>query len=67
VSADGRGGVYSTDGDVFYVGARGLITRYGKNLATNGIILSADEETLDATSRDSLVACDVQSDGLLTG
>ena len=67
LSADSRGGVYFTDGGLFYLDAHGVITQYGENLATNGIILSADEKTLYVTNRDSLVAFDVRPDGALTG
>ncbi len=66
LSADSHGGVYFTDGGLFHADARGLITEYGKDLATNGIILSADEKTLYVTNRDTLVAFDVQPDGALT-
>ena len=41
------------------------MTRYGENLATNGIILSADEKTLYVTNAGSVAAFDVQPDGSL--
>jgi len=41
LTADSRGGVYFTMGGLFYADARGVVTRHGENLATNGIILSA--------------------------
>lgn len=66
LTADSRGGVYFTDGGVFYAAANGLITQYGEGLSTNGIILSPDEKTLYVTNRDSLVAFDVQPDASLT-
>src|SRR6202011_1268186 len=44
VSADSKGGVYFTMGGLFYADSKGTITRYGENLTTNGIILSADEK-----------------------
>ena len=39
---------------------------YGENLATNGIVLSADEKTLYVTNGQSVAAFDVQPDGSLT-
>jgi gluconolactonase len=66
LAADSHGGVYFTDGGVFHADATGTITRYGEDLATNGIILSGDEQTLYVTNRDTLVAFDVQPDGSLT-
>ena len=66
LTADSRGGVYFTDGGVFYAAPDGTITRYGENLSTNGIILSRDERTLYVTNKDTLVAFDVQPDGSLT-
>jgi gluconolactonase len=65
LTADRRGGVYFTDGGVFYADAKGSITRYGENLTTNGIILSRDEKTLYVTNRNSVAAFDVQPDGSL--
>jgi sugar lactone lactonase YvrE len=66
LSADSHGGVYFTDGGVFYADAKGVITQYGTNLVTNGIILSPDEKTLYVTNRDTVAAFDVQPDGSLT-
>ena len=66
LSADIHGGVYFTDGGVFYADAKGVITQYGTNLVTNGIILSPDEKTLYVTNRDTVAAFDVQPDGSLT-
>jgi gluconolactonase len=66
LSADSRGGVYFTDGGLFHADAQGTITRFGTDLATNGIILSPDEKTLYVTNRDSVAAFDVQPDGSLT-
>lgn len=66
LTADSRGGVYFTDGGLFYAAANGSITQYGAGLTTNGIILSPDEKTLYVTNRDSLVAFDVQPDASLT-
>ena len=66
VTADSRGGVYFTMGGLFYADATGGVTRYGENLATNGVILSGDEKTLYVTNGTTLVAFDVQQDGSLT-
>jgi len=66
VAADSRGGVYFTMGGVFHADAKGVVTRYGENLFTNGIVLSADEKTLYVTNGTTLAAFDVQSDGSLT-
>lgn len=65
LSADSRGGVYFTDGGLFYADAKGAITRYGTDLVTNGIILSPGEKTLYVTNRDTVAAFDVQPDGSL--
>ena len=67
LTADSRGGVYFTDGGVFYAAADGTITQYGENLTTNGIILSRDERTLYVTNKDTVAAFNVQPDGSLTG
>src|SRR5262249_53307156 len=48
----------------FYVNPQGVVTKYGENLQTNGVILSPDEKTLYVTTR-GLVAFDVQPDGSL--
>ena len=66
LAADSRGGVYFTDGGVFYADATGSITQYGDGLTTNGIILSRDEKALYVTNRDSIATFDVQTDGSLT-
>ena len=65
LTADSKGGVYFTMGGLFHVDSKGTVTRYGENLATNGIILSADEKTLYVTNAGSVVAFDVQPDGSL--
>lgn len=64
--ADSKGGVYFTMGAVFHANPQGLITRYGEDLQTNGIVLSPDEKTLYVTHARTLVAFDVQADGSLT-
>ncbi len=66
VTADSRGGVYFTMGALFYADTKGVVTRYGENLTTNGIILSTDEKTLYVTNGATLAAFDVQRDGSLT-
>jgi gluconolactonase len=66
LTADSHGGVYFTDGGLFYADSKGAITQYGENLTTNGIILSPDEKTLYVTNGPSVAAFSVQSDGSLT-
>jgi gluconolactonase len=66
LTADSRGGVYFTMGGLFYADPNGVVTRYGENLATNGVILSADEKTLYVTNGPTLAAFDVRPDGSLT-
>ena len=66
LTADSRGGVYFTMGGLFYADAKGVITRYGENLTTNGVILSRDEKALYVTNGTTLAAFDVQRDGSLT-
>ena len=64
LTADSKGGVYFTMGGLFYANPQGMVTRYGENLQTNGVVLSPDEKTLYVTTR-GLVAFDVQPDGSL--
>jgi gluconolactonase len=66
LAADSKGGVYFTQGGLFYADAHGVVTQYGENLRTNGIILSRDEKTLYVTNRASVAAFDVEPDGALT-
>ncbi|HMD36442.1 MAG TPA: SMP-30/gluconolactonase/LRE family protein [Vicinamibacterales bacterium] len=66
LTADGRGGVYFTMGGLFYADPKGVVTRYGDNLTTNGVILSRDEQTLYVTNGTTLAAFDVQKDGSLS-
>jgi gluconolactonase len=42
-----------------------VVTRYGENLRTNGVILSPDEKTVYVTNGPTLAAFDVQPDGSL--
>ena len=66
IAADSKGGVYFTNGVVFYADAKGEVTRYGENLGTNGILLSPDEKRLFVTNGPTLAVFDVQKDGSLT-
>ena len=65
LSADSKGGVYFTQGSVYYADPKGTITIYGENITPNGIILSADEKTLYVTNGPTLAVFDVRSDGSL--
>jgi sugar lactone lactonase YvrE len=49
-----------------YASPKGVVTRYGQDLRTNGIVLSRDEKTLYVTNQGTLAALDVQPDGSLT-
>jgi gluconolactonase len=53
-------------GGLFYADPTGVVTPYGENLTTNGVILSRDEKTLYVTNGSTLAAFDVQRDGSLT-
>ena len=66
IIADSRGGVYFTMGGLFYADPKGVVRRYGQDLRTNGIMLSADEKTLYVTNQQAIAAFDVQADGSLT-
>jgi gluconolactonase len=65
LSADSKGGVYFTQGGVYYADSKGTITRYGENVTPNGIVLSADEKTLYVTNGPTLAAFEVRPDGSL--
>lgn len=65
LTADSRGGVYFTMGGLFYADPKGVVTRYGENLRTNGVVLSPDEKTLYVTNGGTVAAFDVQPDGAL--
>jgi gluconolactonase len=65
LTADSRGGVYFTMGGLYYADPKGVVTKYGEGLATNGVILSADEKTLYVTNGPQLAAFDVRPDGSL--
>ncbi|HXX44418.1 MAG TPA: SMP-30/gluconolactonase/LRE family protein [Candidatus Acidoferrales bacterium] len=64
--ADSKGGAYFTMGGLFYASPAGVVTKYGENLRTNGIILSTDEKKLYVTNVGTVVVFDVQPDGSLT-
>jgi gluconolactonase len=66
LSADSKGGAYFTMGGLFYASPTGVVTKYGDNLRTNGIILSTDEKKLFVTNVNTVVVFDVQPDGSLT-
>jgi gluconolactonase len=66
IVADSKGGVYVSMGGLYHADAKGVVTKYGQNIQTNGIILSQDEKTVYVTNGGSLVAFDVQPDGSLT-
>jgi gluconolactonase len=65
LTADSHGGVYFTMGGLLHADSKGVVTRYGENLFTNGVILSPDENTLYVTNVAALTAFDVQPDGSL--
>lgn len=64
--ADSKGGAYFTMGGLYYASPAGVVTKYGENLRTNGIILSPDEKKLYVTNVNTVVVFDVQPDGSLT-
>ena len=66
LTADSKGGVYFTMGGVYYADPKGVVTKYGQDVAPNGIVLSADEKTLYVTNGPALAVFDVQADGSLT-
>jgi gluconolactonase len=66
LTADSKGGVYFTMGGLYYADPKGEVKKYGENLTTNGIVLSADEKRLFVTNGTTVAAFDVQKDGSLT-
>ncbi len=62
---DSKGGVYfSDDSGTYFVDAKGKVSLVaGKEVRTNGMMLSRDEKTLYVTNGKTLVAWDVQPDG----
>jgi sugar lactone lactonase YvrE len=65
LAADSKGGVYFTMGGLYYADPKGVVTSYGKDLRTNGIVLSPDEKILYVTNGPTLAALDVQPNGSL--
>jgi gluconolactonase len=65
LAADSKGGAYFTMGGLFYADPQGKVTKYGENLLTNGIVLSADEKHLFVTNGPTVAEFDVQKDGSL--
>ena len=65
LTADSNGGVYFTMGGLFHADPKGIVTRYGENLGTNGVVLSQDEKTLYVTNGRTVAAFDVQPDASL--
>jgi gluconolactonase len=53
-------------GGVYYSDRQGKVTKYGENLFTNGIVLSADGKHLFVTNGPAVAEFDVQKDGSLT-
>jgi gluconolactonase len=66
LTADSKGGVYFTMGGLFHSDSQGKVAKYGENLFTNGIVLSADEKHLFVTNGPTVAEFDVQKDGSLT-
>jgi gluconolactonase len=66
LAADSKGGVYFTQGCVYYAKSDGKITSVADNLRTNGIVLSPDEKTLYVTNGPAVAAFEVQPNGMLT-
>jgi gluconolactonase len=76
IVADSKGGVYFTMAGLLYANPQGVVTKYGENLQTNGIILSPDEKHVYVTNPKpaqegqpavgTLAVMDVQPDGSLT-
>jgi gluconolactonase len=66
LTADNKGGVYFTQGCIYYAKPDGKITAVADNLRTNGIALSPDEKTLYVTNGPTIAAFDVQLNGTLS-
>jgi gluconolactonase len=58
-----QGTVYFTSGGAFVLNAAGTVAPIGRDLRTNGIMLSPDEKILYVTNGPVVVAFDVQPDG----
>jgi gluconolactonase len=66
VIADTKGGAYFNDDTpgIYYVNAAGKVSLVaGKEVNTNGLILSPDEKTFYSTNGKTIVAFDVERDG----
>jgi gluconolactonase len=65
---DSKGGVYfSDDNGTYFVNAAGNVSLVaGREVRTNGMMLSRDEKTLYLTNLKTLVAFDIQPDGTTT-
>jgi len=66
VIADTKGGAYFNDDTpgIYYVNAAGKVSLVaGKEVNTNGLILSPDEKTVYSTNGKTIVAFDVERDG----
>lgn len=58
-----NGGVYFNGSGTYYLHPEGEVSSVGKNIRTNGILLSRDEKTLYVTNGGEIVAFDIRSDG----
>jgi gluconolactonase len=65
---DSKGGIYfSDDNGTYFVNAAGKVSLVaGKEVRTNGMMLSRDEKTLYVTNVKKLVAWDIRPDGTTT-
>jgi gluconolactonase len=63
--AAASGNVYFTMGGLYRADPKGVVSVVSKELRTNGVTLSPDEQTLYVTNAGTLVAFDVQADGSL--
>jgi len=63
--ADSKGGAYFTLGQVYYAAPSGKIIQLSQNMHTNGIVLSRDDKTLYVTNGATIVAFDIQPDGMV--
>lgn len=65
ITADSKGGVYFTQGGVYYAAPDGKVKRVGGEVTAGGIVLSHDEKTMYMASRGAVLAFSVQPDGAL--
>ena len=72
IVVDKKGGIYFTESGrtpfpgVYYYSPEGKLTSLADGIRANGIMLSPDERTLYVTNRQSIVAFDVQPDGMVS-